>query len=82
MYPFLFYNFWNGGRTSRTNELSDPVAILAYGERWMKKKIDLSELVKLRESGLTMKAIAARLGVGKTSVVMALKNAKGGRDAN
>jgi transposase len=40
---------------------------------WAKSKIDLLELVTLRDSGLTTRAIAARLGVGRTTVVRALK---------
>jgi IS30 family transposase len=45
---------------------------------WTRKpKIDLLELVTLRESGLTTRAIAARLGVGKTTIVRGLKRTGG-----
>ncbi len=71
----------NGGRCNGTNEpyfnYGPPVAVLRFGERWVKKKVDLAELVILRGSGLTYREIAARLSIGKTSVVMALRKVRG-----
>jgi len=40
---------------------------------WMKRKIDLRELAKLRESGLTLREIQRALGVGKTTIWRWLK---------
>jgi hypothetical protein len=73
----------NGEGKIGINEPIEPVAILAYGERWMKIKINLLELVTLRDSGLSLRAIAARLNTSKTSVIKALRKAKqGGLYAN
>jgi hypothetical protein len=64
----------NGGRSSATIEPQELIAMLVFSERWMsRKKIDLAELVTLRESGMTVRKIATRLGVGKTSVMLAMR---------
>jgi hypothetical protein len=61
----------SGGRSSVTIEPRELIAMLAFSERWMRRKIDLAELVTLRESGMTVRQIAMHLGVGKTSVMLA-----------
>ena len=55
------------------NELKPPTVRFSYGERWTKNKIDLLELVTLRESGWTLRAIAAKVGIGHTEVLRRLK---------
>jgi DNA-binding Lrp family transcriptional regulator len=45
---------------------------LDYMHVWMKAKIDLKELAKLRKSGLTFREIANRTGVTKTTVTRRL----------
>jgi len=63
----------NGGGCPGTNELVQPPTVrLEYHERWIRKKIDLLELVTLRESGLTMRELAVRFGVSKTTLLRAL----------
>jgi hypothetical protein len=65
---------FSGGRSSATIEPQELIAMLVFSERWMsRKKIDLAELVTLRESGMTVRKIATRLGVGKTSVMLAMR---------
>lgn len=58
----------NGGHRFAKNELTEPTACLIYEERWTKRKVDISELVTLRESGLKWQEITARLGVSRTTL--------------
>ena len=62
-----------GGGCSGTNELVQPTVRLIYDERWIKNKVDFSELVSLRESGLKWREITARLGVCRTTANRAFK---------
>ena len=63
----------SGGRRSAIPELREPpMARVAYDERWIKKEIDLLELVTLRESGLTLREIASRLGISKSRLFRAI----------
>ena len=63
----------SGGASSAKNELK-PLSVLgSYTERWMKEQVDSLELAKLRDSGLTLREIAARVGVAKTTVLRALR---------
>jgi hypothetical protein len=66
----------NGGGCPGITELAPPTARLTYIERWTKNKIDLLELVTLREAGLTWREVAERMGVCKTT---ALRAAREGR---
>jgi hypothetical protein len=72
---FYFENGWSGGGTTEPTPLT---ARLVYSERWAKKKIDPLELVTLRESGLTWRQIATRLGVCKTTVLRAIRLSRQG----
>ena len=63
----------NGGRCPGTSEPCPPTGVLHFGERWIRKKVDIAELLNLRRSGLSHREIAARLSIGKTFVVRALK---------
>jgi hypothetical protein len=72
---FWIQNGWSGGGTTEPTPLT---ARLVYSERWAKKKIDPLELVTLRESGLTWRQIATRLGVCKTTVLRAIRLSRQG----
>ena len=60
----------NGGRSPN---LVEPVSEgLDFVQGWVKPRIDFAELAKLRESGMSLQKIAARLGSGRTRVYRAL----------
>ncbi len=62
----------NGGGSTRTTELM-PVIRLEFKERWIKPKLDLRELVTLREQGWTLREIATKAGVGRTTILRKLR---------
>jgi phage antirepressor YoqD-like protein len=43
-----------------------------YELTWMKPKIDLKGLAKLRESGMSFREIAKKVGIGTTTVMQKL----------
>ena len=62
---------WRGEGTT------EPLTVLlVYGERWAKSKIDLLELVTLREAGLTWRETAKRLGICKTTALRAMRESR------
>jgi hypothetical protein len=62
-----------GKGLSGTNEPVQPTVRLIYGERWTKNKVDVLELVTLRNQGLKWREITARLGICRTTANRALK---------
>jgi hypothetical protein len=69
--PVRILNFKGGGRSPI---LVEPVSeALDFAQWWVKPMIDFTELAKLRDSGLTLREISARMGWGKTSVYRALR---------
>jgi hypothetical protein len=79
-WPILLNDFdslKSGGGCPGTNELKPPTVTAAVSVVWARKKIDLLELVTLRESGLTMRGIASRFGMSKTAVFRALQHIGG-----
>ena len=65
--------FYNGDNRLNLEELKNPSLVrVNYELIWMKRKIDLRELAKLRESGLSLREIQKITGVGKTTVARGL----------
>ena len=60
----------DGGRCSILKEPS--LVRLNYELTWMKPKIDLRELAKLRESGLSLREIERITGVGRSRIMRKL----------
>ena len=55
-------------------EPSRPLVSRTYAVAWRKKSLDNVELARLRyQEGLKIRDVASRLGVGRTTVVNALK---------
>ncbi|HAR41017.1 MAG TPA: hypothetical protein DCS07_00015 [Bdellovibrionales bacterium] len=54
----------------------EPTVMLFHRERWTKNKIDLLELVTLRESGLPLRIIARQLGYNRATVLRYLSQVK------
>jgi predicted DNA-binding protein (UPF0251 family) len=53
-----------GGGCSLRDE---PLTVrLDYEQMWLKVKIEPRELAKLRDSGMTIREIAERMGIGRT----------------
>jgi hypothetical protein len=67
---FLDLNGWSGSGTTETTE---PTARLIYELRWKKNKVDISELVTLRNQGLKWREITARMGICRTTAKRAYK---------
>ncbi len=63
----------NGGSCSVKNELKPLTVLSEYSERWVKERVDSLELARLRDSGLTLREIGARVGVAKTTVLRSLR---------
>ena len=60
--------------------LAEPSLVrINYEMIWMKRKIDLRELAKLRESGLSLREIQRVLGAGKTTIWRKLRKLSGDR---
>ena len=74
----LLGDFNSGGRCQGTNELTPPTVGLTYHERWAKVKIDLLELVTLREAGGSLQSLAKRFGVSRQTVLRRLRFSKQG----
>lgn len=64
----------NGGLKKFINEPTEPVVVLRLVQKWTKKKIDLLELVTLRDSGLSYREISATTGVSTTRLFRVLKS--------
>jgi hypothetical protein len=65
------FDFFCGGRSPI---LVEPVSeALDFSQWWVKPRIDFTELAKLRESGLSLREISARMGWGKTSICRVLR---------
>jgi len=62
-----------GNGDNRPNLKEPSLVRLNYELIWMKRKIDLSELAKLRESGLSLREIQKITGFGKTTISRNLK---------
>jgi DNA invertase Pin-like site-specific DNA recombinase len=71
----------NGGRRSGKTELKPAVVVLDYNEGWIKKKIDLVELVTLRKSGMTYKELAAHFGTAKSTISRYFRNSITGEES-
>jgi DNA invertase Pin-like site-specific DNA recombinase len=64
----------NGGPLSTPDELtSQPVVRMDYEMVWLKDKIEPRELANLRDSGLTIREIAKRYGMGRSNVHRLIK---------
>jgi len=66
----------NGSGGLAITELMEPTVMLFYRERWTKNKIDLLELVTLRDSGLPLRVIARQLGYNRATVLRYLSQLK------
>ena len=72
----------NGGSCSGTNELMPLTVRLVHPEKWTRNKVDLLELVTLRETGLTWQEIALQCGRSRATLTRMLKQWKDDNKCN